>query len=439
MPEIQQVNPFLVGQFNNTQGGQIPSVTATEQHAIDDWVPPSVLNKVPKRPKNIPNGTIGEVFGLGEPRQISQTESDKFFQHHRHLIPVYPFRFSSPKTLIGIEVEVENVMQIDAHIPIMLWTIKEDGSLRNYGKEFVTPGVIPVSLSEGALNLLFNGLNKDIEFSNRTSIHIHQDVRQLRLDQMVAFVLTYAAVENLLFKFVGNNRRNNIFCVPITEAGLLENLGNDPKRFISSINSSWSKYTALNLLPIPQQGSVEFRQLPGTNDVVKILRWIEMLTCFKTFVYKYDYHHIVNTIIELNSNSRYHQFVEMVFGDMAAYLDMSNLMTDMERPVYVVQNCSASNQFHQKVIQTKNKESVLFKKWNKWMEKLSTEQIKALTFLNDYYGMGDLESLFRDMVSRPDNYRRSWANNIDKVNIILGISDKQITVKMKSKQESLPF
>lgn len=351
--------------------------------------------------------TISDIFGIGVPYTVDAGLITQFIEFHPELAVREPYRWSVPKSQIGIEVEVENVLKIDPNIGLCFWAIKQDGSLRNNGREFVTPGVISVPHAEAALMHLFGGLNSNIDFSSRTSIHVHLDVRQLTLEQLLSLLLAYTTVENLLFKFVGNVRRNNIFCVPILETGLFDNLGKDPKRFLWSIDNYWSKYTALNLLPILNQGSIEFRHMPGTSDVPKILRWIDMMTRLKVFSYKYSLDYIVNAISELNSNSRYRQFVELIFDDLTTYLDMTQLLPDMEKAVYIVKNSAISNKFHDMLLKTPKEDSHLGKRLNSWMKKLAPEQQEALLSLSKIIGH-DAETLFRDLITRPSTYLRAY-------------------------------
>lgn len=393
---------------------------------------------VAKRPKRKAFSTnsleaIQTIFGLSDPHMISVTEGDKFLAHFPTLTEEKLFPLSSPKTFVGIECEIENVMKIDPNIATMFWSVKEDGSLRNHGREFVTPGVIPVSLAEPALNLLFNGLNSNIDFSSRTSCHVHLDVRQLSLQQLVALTLAYTAVENLLFKFVGNNRRNNIFCVPLTETGLLEAFGQSPKKFMWAVDSYWSKYTAFNLLPITTQGSVEFRHMPGTNSIPMLLHWIELLCRLKTFVYRYEYDTIIQTIAGLNSNSRYRQFVESVFGEYIQYLDMANLPTDMEKPVYLVKNCSAVNAFHNRVLKSPNRDSHLGVRLSSWMDRLSADQVTALKHCHAAWGGGgSLETLFREMIRIPQVYKRNYPSFIASINTVISPAAKEVDTQEHS-------
>lgn len=255
-----------------------------------------------------------------------------------------------PKCLVGVEVEVENLARIDPNTTLVFWRMNEDGSLRNNGHEFVS---VPLAASfvNPALTLLFRGLNKGHVFSKRTSVHIHVDFRQVTLDHLFGTLLAYHVVEPLLFKFVGGNRSNNIFCVPWASSYPFQTL-NGNSRFATVVeNLAPSRYSALNLAALAKFGTLEFRHMPGTNDTKKIMNWLNILLSLRLFGLKHDAHaHILNKIVALNTNSQYAQFVESIFGDLTALLDTRTLLEDMERNVMDVKTSLLNAKFHQEVI-----------------------------------------------------------------------------------------
>lgn len=98
--------------------------------------------------------------------------------------------------MVGIEIEVENITQ--QVIPLAYWDAKSDGSLRNNGIELVS---VPLQIKQVQLALehVFDVLNQNNkpDFSNRTSIHIHVNCRDLTQDQLYNFILLYAIFENI--------------------------------------------------------------------------------------------------------------------------------------------------------------------------------------------------------------------------------------------------
>ena len=335
-----------------------------------------------KGPIVLEKHTVEEVFRNREPNRLTQEFAEKFLEQQKDLIPSIPYVFKDSKSLVGIEVEVENVLHIDPNIPLGFWSIHEDGSLRNNGREFKTKPM-PIKYVHSALIQLFRGLNNSIDFSRRTSIHVHMDVRHLTLSQLYGMVFTYAAVENILFKFAGEDRRKNIFCVPVTETLGLSSASADMLKFLYDIENWWSKYSACNMLPIKHFGTLEFRQMPGTNNVKKLLIWIDLLSQLKIYAYRFSRIDIVNQISKLNTNSQYQQFVKGVFGDLTNYLDTSDLMSDMEKPVYVIKNCAINNTFHKKVLNSSIEgcNFLLSLDPNRSLRNLSRTQVRCLKLL----------------------------------------------------------
>ena len=112
--------------------------------------------------------------------------------------------------LLGIEIELENLPIIN-HGFAYYWTMKEDNSLRNHGREFVS---IPLRANqvEQALQYLNNILkNYDPQVSNRCSVHVHLNVRDFTVKQLIAFVAYYSIFEKHFFYFAGAKRESSIF------------------------------------------------------------------------------------------------------------------------------------------------------------------------------------------------------------------------------------
>lgn len=183
-----------------------------------------------------------------------------------------PNGFNSKEFTCGCEFEIEDVKALGATITSH-FMIEEDSSLRNNGKEFKTP---PSTYSHTLE--LFKLLHKDLKvgpapFTDRTSTHVHVNVSQLTLNQTRQFVLTYALLEPILFKFVGDKRANSIFCVPLNFTYLPGHYKND----ITTMHSKWHKYTAFNIKPLNHLGTVEFRHLYGTNNEDVFTTWLSTL------------------------------------------------------------------------------------------------------------------------------------------------------------------
>ncbi len=220
----------------------------------------------------------------------------------------YPVK--QDKYLFGIEIEMENVRQQDT---LYYWNTTTDNSLRNNGAEFVSRP-LRMEQIEGALTELTNKVNNDHVFSGRTSVHVHMNVRDQNISQIMNLVTLYLAVEGVLFKWVGHDRDKNPFCIPISEAGYYKNL----LRILKNppyLRECWNKYSALNLVPISEKGTIEFRHMYGTLDIKTLMTWINLLACLKDKAKSSSLTEIYDQIKPLNSTSDYHVFLYDIFGD----------------------------------------------------------------------------------------------------------------------------
>lgn len=218
------------------------------------------------------------------------------------------------KTKIGIEVEVENLFKWPEK-ELICWQTREDGSLRNNGAEFVS---YPISGNKivFALSELFQWLPDSIDFSERTSIHIHLNIRPFNCEQLLNLIYLYIVFERLLYDFASPERYKNIFCVPIGETRL-PSLIQDALQYKSMavIIDSWDKYSGLNLLPVRTFGTVEFRQMRGHRNINKMLNWINILLQLHHMSKKGNFSMEIQM---LNTTSAYEQFVVQIFGDQLA-------------------------------------------------------------------------------------------------------------------------
>jgi Putative amidoligase enzyme len=178
-------------------------------------------------------------------------------------------RYASADFMAGIE--CENVVTKDK------WIIDTDGSLRNHGREFISNPFSRQQLLEifaelhGVIEYITN--SKERRFTHRTSIHVHINCLDLEPVQVKQIMLWYALFEPIFFKVAAPHRANNIHCVGLDQTVLSDYY----KRDLTYLHSKWSKYTALNLLPLSEYGTIEFRHLEGTDSVEKLNDWLTIL------------------------------------------------------------------------------------------------------------------------------------------------------------------
>jgi len=187
-----------------------------------------------------------------------------------------PLENPDPSLLYGVELEIEHCENY-GDWSVGGITVTKDDSLRNYGKEFITA---PMTYSHLAfvLKTFFNKAKlTEINYSDRTSVHVHANVQDLTCKQVASIFLLYATFEKLLYAFAGGDRDKNIFCVPWSETNITNNLVTAFAEDNINKVKKWQKYTGLNILPIFKQGTIEFRHLPGTCDLQKILLWCRLI------------------------------------------------------------------------------------------------------------------------------------------------------------------
>lgn len=215
-----------------------------------------------------------------------------------------------PTLIYGVELEIEHC---SGGMEVSGMTVTTDGSLRNDGLEFITH---PMPLSELAscLKVFFakNDLNED-NYSERTSIHVHTNCTDLTTQQLASVCLLYQVFERVLFRFIGGERHNNIFCVPWAETNITyRTVSSMQKGYLDALHD-WHKYTALNLIPLQSIGTVEWRHMDGHCDVNKIIKWLQLIGCIFAYARKNTHEDVLALVLDLNTSSAYRGVLETVF------------------------------------------------------------------------------------------------------------------------------
>lgn len=258
--------------------------------------------------------TIRDFFGLAVP-VVKNTITSK--------------EVRDPALLTGLELEIEYADDMDCGD---FFTVTEDGSLRNDGREFIS---YPMNYgtTAAALQQFFNinTVHPDA-YSERTSVHVHVNAQDMSWSQVAGVLAIYQVFEKLLFKFIGNERDKNIFCVPLSESAAAFNACNLLlSNRAHSVVVDWSKYTAFNLLPLQKLGTIEFRHMAGTSDVGRILQWLRIINCIFYYAKNYEYDNIRDMLFNLNTNSQYDSALNKVFGaeaDLLRCADQVQLIED---------------------------------------------------------------------------------------------------------------
>ena len=197
---------------------------------------------------------------------------------------------------MGIEIEAEGVYSdVFSWLSCGHWTTTHDSSVKDNGKEFISPPGSPAYLRTllAQLYTMFELAKSMPKFTWRTSTHVHVNMRDRSPRQICHFLILYALFENELFGFLDPSRRHSHFTVPILDTHYYLNISKTLHggSFAGNIVKSWHKYSAINTRPLMVndhlnhgmnleggKGTVEFRSMEGTSDPSKIIDWMNLLS-----------------------------------------------------------------------------------------------------------------------------------------------------------------
>lgn len=203
---------------------------------------------------------------------------------------------------VGIEVELENfreyhdVTEAEKWDYNIYWLDKEDGSLRNDGREFISRFGMLREHTHEALPALEKYVttvtNNRIEANARTGLHVHIDASQLTAYRFANLLFIYSIFEPMIFH-VSGGRNENIFCVPWETNR--QTLGQVVSHLVNPHNHrSWrwrnySKYCGLNLASMATFGTIEFRMHKGTYKAEEIQKWVNFLSNLYLYAKRTDF------------------------------------------------------------------------------------------------------------------------------------------------------
>ena len=214
------------------------------------------------------------------------TTIGEFFNRNRDPSNVVKHSLVEGTSRVGIEIEVEGFTAVPPRMNY--WVAKHDGSLRDNGIEFVFANPLGGADIKSAVDeidtLLFNNR---VNLNVRCSTHVHLDVRDITVPQLKRLIISYIFFETFLFRQSGEYRLKSNFCTPISFAeGLAVVLANvwntdDPHYFLSMVVDQWDKYCGINLLPMRNFGSVEFRMSEAKARKGQLLRLVNRFLVLK--------------------------------------------------------------------------------------------------------------------------------------------------------------
>lgn len=272
---------------------------------------------------------LSEINGI-YPDGRSNRESDKLYDN---------------SVFCGVEFEIEGFHRYD-HSPFSdeFWSVTQDGSLRNDGVEFVTNYVgkvgnghkvhknhqkaMPIRGADlvDALERLEAYIEKyeatwnEVDVSSRTSTHVHVDVRDLDVQQLIMYVFLYIMFEQVFYNMVGKGREYNVHCKPFFNNDetkeLLANivLCGESKVNIHGYMIKLPKYDGVNINAALNYGTLEFRIHQGSKQPTEIIPWINILLRMREAAMTEQVD--LAGFPEHVSGEGFLQFVEKVFGPL---------------------------------------------------------------------------------------------------------------------------
>lgn len=186
----------------------------------------------------------------------------------------------------GIEIETETKSAYE-YPKFTYWECHQDGSLRDYGVEYVLKQPVKYYQEVNLALEEFKDKTKNLKFikdSPSTSVHVHINFLQEEARTLGNFFTLYSMFENILIRYSGPDRLSNLFCLPICDAeetyrnmvSMIHNIQN--RKYIGiSLSEQAVKYAACNLSSLYKYGSIEIRSFRGETDIEKIRNWISIL------------------------------------------------------------------------------------------------------------------------------------------------------------------
>lgn len=234
---------------------------------------------------------------------------------------------------IGVEIEAEgkDLLMIDN----VFWRCEDDGSLRgrfpDQRCEYIFKKPVKIDKAEALIRHLSVHLQESkLDFSHRTSVHVHVNVQRLEFQQLLAMMYTYYLLEEPFMTFCGKSRKGNNFCLRLEDAeGILEEIGNlfsEGEYGFQTIYPDKSRYAAMNIEAVKKYGSLEFRGMEGNLDVGRITTWCKALVSMREYAAKANTPQAVyERFKELGPKA----FLQEVLGELHVNFSYPRLVKDM--------------------------------------------------------------------------------------------------------------
>lgn len=189
----------------------------------------------------------------------------------------------------GIEVEVEGEGLPMGFKDDSIWRPVGDGSLRD-GVEYLFRAPLDFEDAILALHELKEVLSEEgrvVDFSFRTSIHVHMNCLHLNHTQISNLIYSLVLLEPVLTNLSGDSRKHNRFCLTTCDAEsqvdfLSEFIngckaGEEFPAMVTELSEDKNKYSAVNIVPLRSKGTVEVRTMRGNINLTLLTYYLTLL------------------------------------------------------------------------------------------------------------------------------------------------------------------
>ena len=200
------------------------------------------------------------------------------------------FNLSPKDGDVAFEIELEGMKLPTIYNEI--WDTKRDGSLRGGmdGQEYIFNQPLPITKVKEELEKFVAHFDpKYVADSFYAGTHLHVNVQDLTMRELLCYISAYLILENILVKWCGETREGNHFCLRTEDADYLVKLLRNMVLNDSSLNFDPDlRYSSMNIMSVCKFGSLEFRALNSSLDVERMMTWATVLHNIKkqAIIYK---------------------------------------------------------------------------------------------------------------------------------------------------------
>ena len=236
---------------------------------------------------------------------------------------------------VGIEIECEgkNLKEVFEGG----WKSENDGSLRGRYPESAIEYVLDKPIKVGDVHKKVSFLAEQLEgakldFSFRTSVHVHVNVQDLTEAEVCNMAYIYLLLEEPLTNFCGRDRKGNRFCLRVVDAehvvSVIRTMCEKGVKTALQFDENAIRYGAINLASMCKYGSIEFRAMRGNMDADTINIWANSLIAIRRYAQQHKSPQSVREEFEKIGPAK---FIKKVLGDYAVYFDYPRVVKEMQR------------------------------------------------------------------------------------------------------------